>query len=439
MTMGVRREDTALQDLLNRAIIARWDEIQEVLAEYSVPVVETPRPFAGDVVRPAAGTVVDVGVVLPAPTGGSTYFAAINDIIGIAAIRGAQLAEGLIESQEDATDVALVFHYASSPSAEAARRAAERLVLADGVDVLVGGVGEGQSQALAQVASEHDVLFLDVGSGDPELAGGTPWNVFHVAPSPEQYVTALARAVRERAGERPLDWFVVQVDEPGGEELGRTAVETLYTLGERVVDGIAVARGDPTFESAYRRLAESGANAVVVILPPEDQLVFMGGYRDRGGEALLAPYPYDATQTRNFLAASAEYGVAPDAPRVLAWETTLADGRAGDFNARYTSRFGQPADPTAWTTYEALRVLQQAAIRARSDDPHALADVLSRGTPFTTAKGTLAFDESHQLADQTLYVTRIDPDSRWGPTLSQQVSAARLERTLVPQEPPPLP
>src|SRR5690606_22641909 len=230
--------------------------------------------------------------------------------------------------------------------------------------------------------------------------------------------------------------FVVQVDDPLGEELGRLASATLFELGERVVDGIAVDRADPTFEGAYRRLAESGANAVLVILPPAEQLVFMGGYRDRGGEALLAPYPYDAAQTRNFLAASVEYRVAPETPRVLAWETTLVDGSAGEFNQRYTSRFGQPADPTAWTTYEALRILQQAAARARSDDPRALAEVLASGVPFTTAKGALAFDEAHQLADQTLYVSLVDTSAEWGPTLSEQVSAARLVRTLVPEEAP---
>src|SRR5690606_2758849 len=108
-------------------------------------------------------------------------------------------------------------------------------------------------------------------------------------------------------------------------------------------------------------------------------------------------------------------------------------------NRRYTSRFGQPADPTAWTTYEALRILQQAAQRAGSDDPRALAAELASGEPFTTTKGALAFDESHQLARQTLYVAAIDPRAAWGPTLSEQVSAARLARTLVYEGPPPLP
>ncbi len=430
MTMAVRREDTSLQSLLNRALVARWDEVQAILAEYSVPVLAAPAPFAGDMQRPQVDTVVDVGIVLPVPTGGRTYFAAINDLTGIAAFRGAQIAEGLIDSREEATDVAVVFHYATSPSPESARRAAERLVIADGVDVIVGGIGKGQSAALADVASRHDVLYLDVGSSGAGARADASWNAFHVAPSPEAYVTAMTRAVRERAGDQPLDWFVVHLDEPEGEELGRIAVDTLFGLGERVVDGIAVDSGDPTFDGAFRRLAESGANAVMVILPPTEQLVFMGGYRDRGGRAFLAPYPFDPVQTRNFLAATAEYGVAFDAPRVLAWETTLSDGRAGDFNRRFTSRFGQPADPTAWTTYEALMLVQRAAEKARTDNPRALAAVFLSGTPLTTAKGSLVFGPNHQLTGQTLYSVAINKDAKWGPTLSEQVAAATLSKTL---------
>ncbi len=438
MTMAVRRDDVALQTLLNWAIVARWDEVQAVLAEYGVPIVEGPPPFAGEPARPRAEVVVDVGIVLPVPTGGRTFDAAINDFTGIAALRGALLAQAAIEAEQDASDVALVFHYASSPSPESATRAAERLVLTANVDILVGGIGDGQAEALAGVAEEHGVLFLDVGSSGHDVRGGSSWNRFRLAPAPEAYVGALARATRERA-DGPVDWFVVHLDDADGDDLARAAVETLYEHGDRVVDGIAVVSGDPTFEGAYRRIEESGANAILVLLPTTEQLVFMGGYQDRGGEALLAAYPEDPAQTRNFLAANVEYGVALDTPRVLAWETTLADGRAGEFNRRFTSRFGQPADPTAWTTYEALRIAQRAAELARDDDPDALAAVLASGATFTTAKGALHFDDSHRLVEHSLYVVEIDPEAVWGQNLNQQVQSARLVRTLVPEPLPALP
>ncbi len=40
MTLGVRRQDAALRDELNRALAARRDEIARLLADYSVPVVQ---------------------------------------------------------------------------------------------------------------------------------------------------------------------------------------------------------------------------------------------------------------------------------------------------------------------------------------------------------------------------------------------------------------
>lgn len=44
MTMAVRPGDEALRDRLNAALAARWDEIQDVLAKYNVPLLPTPRP-----------------------------------------------------------------------------------------------------------------------------------------------------------------------------------------------------------------------------------------------------------------------------------------------------------------------------------------------------------------------------------------------------------
>lgn len=46
MAMGVRLGDESLRDLLDIAIAERWDEIQEVLLEYRVPMMPLPKPIA---------------------------------------------------------------------------------------------------------------------------------------------------------------------------------------------------------------------------------------------------------------------------------------------------------------------------------------------------------------------------------------------------------
>lgn len=47
ITMGLRPGDTALRDDINIALANRWDEIQSVLNEYSVPLLDLPAPRLG--------------------------------------------------------------------------------------------------------------------------------------------------------------------------------------------------------------------------------------------------------------------------------------------------------------------------------------------------------------------------------------------------------
>ena len=44
IVMGVRQGDESFRDLIDRAIAARWDEIQAILAEYDIPVMALPKP-----------------------------------------------------------------------------------------------------------------------------------------------------------------------------------------------------------------------------------------------------------------------------------------------------------------------------------------------------------------------------------------------------------
>lgn len=47
ISIGVRQGDEDFADLLDRALIARWDDVQAVLEEYNVPIIPVPRPTLG--------------------------------------------------------------------------------------------------------------------------------------------------------------------------------------------------------------------------------------------------------------------------------------------------------------------------------------------------------------------------------------------------------
>ena len=439
MTMAVRRNDTALRDLLNLAIAKRWDDIQMILSEYDVPLTPEPRPFIGEPLTTLVPNTVEVGVILPVPTGGRTMVAAIYDLVGESALQGALLGEGIVNARAQQTSTDVHLSLASAPSAEAAARAAQRLLSTNGVDALVGGVGSGQAAALIEVAEANGVPFLNIGSSEAVPRQFCSANAFHIEPAPEQYLRAMVRvyeplvvAATERGAPNKatdISWYVVHVDDNEGRALLGVARTTIDELGGNVVGSVGVAPDQPTFQGLFEAITESGAEIVVIALPAPAQLTFMGQYADSGGSATLAPYPDSVTQTRNFLAASQDYGVGLGLPRLTAWETTLTDGKAADLNERFTSRWGQPLDPPAWTAYEAVNILAQAAHRADSAAPAALMKELASETPFQTSKGSLVFDDSHRLAQQ-LYAVAPDPLADWGVTLGEMVNVARLYKTI---------
>lgn len=429
MTMAVRRNDLGLRDLLNQAIAARWDDIQAVLDEYEVPRTPIPAAFAGTPAPPSAELMLSVGVILPTFTGGRTLEAAINDVIGDAAMQGALVAEGLINAAADTSGTDVLLISASAPSPAAAERAATRLIATANVAALVGGVGAGQAEVLGRVAVEHGLPFLNVGSSDELFRRQCLATTFHIEPSAGAYLSAMLEIYRPPASGAKSSWYVVHLGDEAGLAMLDSARQAIAERGDDLVGEIGVDLMLPTYYHLFPAIEASGADGLIVILPPAEQLAFMGQYQDDGGAVVLAPYPDAVTQTRNFLAATTEYGVDLDHPRVVAWDTTLADGRAGRLNERFTTRFGQPLDPTGWTTYEALMMLWRTATAVGTSDPAALISHLAApGSMFETAKGTLTFSSAHELTQQLYAVVPVV--GAWGVNLSQKLAAATLYRTL---------
>lgn len=93
----------------------------------------------------------------------------------------------------------------------------------------------------------------------------------------------------------------------------------------------------------------------------------------------------------------------------LLWHETLHRYGAQQLNERFRRRYGRGMDQHAWAGWFALKVVAEAALRARSDDPAALATwLLTPRARFDGHKGRpLAFDADRRLI-QPAY--RIAPD-----------------------------
>lgn len=427
-TIGVRSNDEALRDRLSVALAQRWDDTQAVFDEYGVPLLPLPRPTVSEA---SDEDVLRIGAVLPLSTGNP----AITDPIGEAARIGAVTAEDLIGREAASSGRELRVLLASSPNVDAAVRAARRLVNVEGVTALIGGLGEGQAQALSEVAEELEVPFFNIGSPSLSLREMCNRFTFHVEASAGMYIDAL---VDWFAASEHRRWFFVYEDSEEGEALYGRAVAALSDGSLEEVGEARVARRQFVYNDIFEQIAEVEPDAVLLLLGAEDQEFFIGQYGFSGLEPPVVGYPDPVTQTRDFffrfqqVASGAEAGY-----RATLWETTLQEHGAGELNDRFMSRAGEPMDPSGWAAYAAVKILYESVIATGTTEGSELVAYLeSPEAAFDVYKGAdLSFRPwDHQLS-QPLYLVEIDPDAAWGVRVSERVGVARLVAELPVNDP----
>lgn len=411
-TMGLRRDDTDLRDLLNRALANSWDDVEAVLGQADVPLLPLPRPVlsVGGAEAEAVEGEARIGVIVPTTGDATLGTLAGEPLLGAAANRGALMAAGELLGAPGPDGRPFRVLISSAPDAASMTRAAERMVREEGVYALVGGFATDEAQALGELAAREDVLFLNVGAQSDSLRGERcDAHAFHLAPSASMYVDGML-AVGAAAGARR--WFVVASD---GEAQRPILAAVAGRLGDRQgtdsVTTSVVRSGENVYESVFQAIAEARPDLVVLLLTPDEQLTFLGQYEGSGLTVPTLGYPAPAAQTRQFYGAYAQNVRGALAPEQLAaWDATLTTGAAAEFNLPYLSRNGLAADPAAWAAYMGVKLLADAAVRAGSTAATALIDYLEGAhTVVDVGKGpaTSFRPWDHQLR-QPLYVMRVN-------------------------------
>jgi quinoprotein dehydrogenase-associated probable ABC transporter substrate-binding protein len=423
LTLGVRPGDEVLRDQLNMAIAQEWERIQAILEDYGVPLVPLPRPVVGEVSGPSRR--VRLGLVVPTRTGASWVLSSVYEDAGEAARRGAILAGDELAPQAEAQDIWLEVLPASAPNPEAALRAAERLA-AQGAVALIGGLG-GQAEVLARVAEARKLLFFNIGDSSDRLRNETCRHyTFHLEASAAMYLDALVAWFTRKGLHR---WFLIYADSPQGQALYQRAREALLERGASEVGWAVSSPGQPDYTPLLRAIEEARPEAVLLLLEAQDQLAFLGQYELMGLEIPLVSFPDPVVQTRNYLLVLRQ--VAPKAgagERIALWEASLNLDEARRLNERFSSRWGEPTDPSAWAAYAAVKIVLESVLATGSLEPARLVAYLEDPrTRFDLHKGTpLSFRPwDHQLR-QPLYLVRLNPEAEIGIRLSQQLALAQL-------------
>lgn len=377
---------------------------------------------------------IHIGTVFPARTGLSTVLSSINDYPGEGGRMGSILGETAIGEVASQAGVTLDVLLASSPSVDATRRAGERLVEANQVNFLVGGVGAGEAAVLAEIAEAAQIPFFNVGDPDDALRGaGCGRYTFHIEASNAMYLDGLAILGTERGY---TSWFLIYPNTESGQLLAQRATRAVarHGGGATVTGGAAVEREQPVYLNEANQIANSGADVVLIMLDAVDQIAFMNQSETMGVTQPFLTLPTAITQTRDFTS-TIRFLAAVNNPRetLQNWETTYAANGAEAFNQRYLARWSEAVDPTGWGAYHAVKIafdiyqaigtVEGPAVVEYLESPDAVFDVLK-------GPGTSFRPWDHQLR-QPLHVVGIDQEVEWvRAELQTRVAIGNFEREI---------
>lgn len=374
---------------------------------------------------------IRIGLVTPTRTGRMAVAASLYDFVGEAARRGALLAEEEIGTRINSLGMNLDILTASSPNADTAFRAGQRLVETEKVCALVGGLGEGQAQSLSQVARQHRIPFFNIGSPSEILREACNPYTFHVEASGAMYIDALVTWFAHLGHKR---WYCVHLASNEGEALHRSARIAIdqHPADLKLVGSASVVPEQPVYFNELEAIRQANADVILLLLEAKDQIAFLAQQQEVQLNVAIAPFPDPVTQTRDYLSAVRYRAQADSAHRVQVWETTLENHGAATLNDRFTSRWGEPMDPPAWTAYQAVNILTEAIAATQTLESSVLIPYLeSPQAVFNIRKGggTSFRSWDHQLR-QPLYVIEIDSQAKWGIELSQKLAIANLLQEL---------
>lgn len=364
---------------------------------------------------PAAAQVIiaepmRIGVVLPTLDPAAPAW---EQAVARGAAQGALIAEDEFVFNAEMLGMQMSLVRAEAATPEEAVAAAQRLVADEGVYALIGGYDNAQAAAISAWAAEANVPFLNVGASSDSLRNDAcQATTFHMEPSAAMYIDAIA-GWYVRAGFR--SWFVLSdgSDESRAQQAHLTQTLAERHFGIRQVADETMPAGGPVPDDLVAEIARTGADFVLLLMDAEDQLAVMAALDDAGLDMQVTGFPYPDTQTRTyFVAMQAEAPTIGTNNRVTAWEATLDAYGAREMNARYRQQFREPMDTTAWSTYQAVKVLYEAAFFGGSLDADAVVAFMAAPTSvFDVYKGIgTSFRPWDRQLRQTLFLDKISDD-----------------------------
>lgn len=367
-----------------------------------------------------AQEIVNVGFIYPQSPRNAPTVAYDNGLAGELAYRGAAMAAEELGWRAQAAGQDFRVLMAVAPDATSAERTARRLVLLNDVEVIVGGFGGPQADAISSVAEELGVPFINIGSTSRQhLATEATVNIM---PSAEVFLAAMASSELMTEHEH---WLVIVQDTDESHEWLEVARDSFLPADPARTTVIEVDSHFPVYSEVLDCIAASPETAVLGLIDWRLQLELSNQMEASG--ALPGSFwllPDIVTGTREFLGALRQSAPRTAPPILTMWDPTLALPGAAELNARFEAHYGVVMDPPAWAAYQAIQLAFAIVNSELIQTPDAIADLfatldMSKGEP-------LRYDSSTGELFQSLYLVRLEPRLEEGSLLERERSRARV-------------
>jgi branched-chain amino acid transport system substrate-binding protein len=287
--------------------------------------------------------------------------------------------------------------------------------IGDGVKFVVGPFNSGVTIPASDVYADNGVLMLTPSATNPQVTDRKLWAVFRTCGRDDQQGKVWADLALGKLKDKKI--AIVHDKTPYGEGLAEAAKGFMNAGGKKEVLFEGVNVGEKDYSAIVSKIKESGADYLMWGGLHTEGGLIVRQMRDQGMKTVMIS---GDGITDNEFAAIGGPGVegtlmtfGPDPRNNPAAKAVVAEIRAKGF------------EPEGYTlySYAAVQIMQQAAEKAKSLDPHKVADVMHSGMTFHTVIGDIAYDKKgdRTSVDYVWYVWKKQPDGQI--TYKQQGSA----------------
>jgi branched-chain amino acid transport system substrate-binding protein len=287
--------------------------------------------------------------------------------------------------------------------------------IGDGVKFVVGPFNSGVTIPASDVYADNGVLMITPSATNPQVTDRKLWDVFRTCGRDDQQGKVWADLALGKLKDKKI--AIVHDKTPYGEGLAEAAKGFMNAGGKKEVLFEGVNVGEKDYSAIVSKIKESGADYLMWGGLHTEGGLIVRQMRDQGMKTVMIS---GDGITDNEFAAIGGPGVegtlmtfGPDPRNNPAAKAVVAEIRAKGF------------EPEGYTlySYAAVQIMQQAAEKAKSLDPHKVADVMHSGMTFHTVIGDIAYDKKgdRTSVDYVWYVWKKQPDGQI--TYKQQGSA----------------